>query len=116
MKGTGKCNSTPFKNFLFGVCCPVNTIKVILSQSVYLNTLFLGKLNPLNSYLVLVYILSLTTVFLESVGENDCRKHFMISLHERMLPDPAGSEPVTSYSPVDAHQTESLKNLMIFCI
>ena len=76
----------------------------------------MGRFNPLNSYLVLMYILSLTTVFLESVGENDCRKHFMISFHERMLPDLAGSEPVTSYSPVDAHQTESLKNLMISCM
>ena len=27
---------------------PVNTIKVMLSQSVYLTTLFLGRLSPLN--------------------------------------------------------------------
>ena len=31
---------------------------------------------------------------------NDRRKHFMINLHERMLPAPAGTEPATSWSPV----------------
>ena len=33
-------------------------------------------------------------------GENDCRKYFMINLHERMLPTSVGVEPVTSWSPV----------------
>ena len=33
-------------------------------------------------------------------GENDRRKHFMINLHERMLPTSAGVEPATSWSPV----------------
>ena len=43
----------------------------------------------------------LTTARLEvAEGENDCRKCFVINLHERMLPDPAGIEPETSWSPV----------------
>ena len=33
-------------------------------------------------------------------GESDRRKYFMINLHERMLPDPAASKPMTSWSPV----------------
>ena len=37
---------------------PVNTIKVMLSQSVYLTTLFLDRLSPLSGYPVLVHILS----------------------------------------------------------
>ena len=33
-------------------------------------------------------------------GDNDRRKHFMINLHERMLPTSVGVEPATSWSPV----------------
>ena len=33
-------------------------------------------------------------------GENDHGKYFIISLHERMLPDPAGIKPATSWSSV----------------
>ena len=33
-------------------------------------------------------------------GENDRRKHFMINLHEKMLPTSAGVEPAISWSPV----------------
>ena len=33
-------------------------------------------------------------------GKNECRKHFMINLHERILPASAGVEPATSWSPV----------------
>ena len=32
-------------------------------------------------------------------GENDCKKYFMINLYERMLPDLAGSEHASSWSP-----------------
>ena len=32
--------------------------------------------------------------------QNDCRKYFMINLHERMLPTSAGVEPMTSWSTV----------------
>ena len=34
-------------------------------------------------------------------GENDRKKIFMIYLYERMLPDPAGIEPTTSWLPVE---------------
>ena len=33
-------------------------------------------------------------------GQNDHRKYFMIYLHERMLPDLEGIEPLTSWLPV----------------
>ena len=33
-------------------------------------------------------------------GKNECRMYFMINLHERMLPDPAGIEPTNSWSQV----------------
>ena len=33
-------------------------------------------------------------------GENNCRKYFMINLHERMVPDPVGIQPSNSWSPV----------------
>ena len=33
-------------------------------------------------------------------GENYSRKYFLINFHERMLPDPAGVKPPTSWSPV----------------
>ena len=49
---------------------PVNTVKVMLSMSVYLTTLVLGRFSPLSSQPVLVHILcsqKLTTVLLESV-------------------------------------------------
>ena len=36
----------------------------------------------------------------EQKGENDHRKYFRIHFHERMLPDPAGIEPVAFWSPV----------------
>ena len=45
---------------------------------------------------VLMHILSseLTIALLESAGENDRRKYFMINLHKRMLlPSPTGIEP-----------------------
>ena len=39
-------------------------------------------------------------------GENDRRKYFMISLHERMLPAPAGSNLQPPDHQSDAHPTE----------
>ena len=62
--------NTPFLTFHFHKChrntciwdmlefySPVNTIKVMLSQSVYLTTHFLGRLSPLSSKPVLGHIL-----------------------------------------------------------
>ena len=39
-------------------------------------------------------------------GENDPRKYFMINLHGRMLPDPAGIEPTTPDHQSDTQPTE----------
>ena len=36
----------------------------------------------------------------QSTGENDHRKYFMINLHVWILPDLAGIEPATFWSPV----------------
>ena len=96
---------------------PVNTVKVISSQLVYLTTLFLGKLRSLSSlpYLCTFFRQEQTTARLESAegtewlqkyfmtlnqqkGQNDCTKYFMITLHKRMLPDPVGIKPATPSS------------------
>ena len=73
----------------------------MFSQSVYLAKLFLGRLSPLSSKLVLVHIISPETDncpgLLETAKEeNDRKKYSMIILHKKMLPDPAEIESVNS--------------------
>ena len=73
---------------------PVNSLVSCRARSVYLATLYrlFKSCKPLTST---------CTVFLDSGEEmNDRRKHFMINLHERMLPETAGIEPKTSWSSV----------------
>ena len=60
---------------------------------------------------------SVTTALLESAeGENDCRKYFMINLHERMLPTSTGVEPVTSWSPVGLASNLATEASYLFCL
>ena len=58
------------------------------SRSVYLTTLFLGQISLLSGWAVFVLSLSFARnwqmPFLnQRKGENDCRKYFMINLHEK---------------------------------
>ena len=50
--------------------------------------------NKLIKILGKAWLVGFTVMLSQSVfqwkGENDCRKYFVINLHERMLPDPAG--------------------------
>ena len=78
---------------------PVNINKVMSNQSVYLTTLFLGRLSPLNGYQYssTFFLQKLRMLFLNQQKiENDHRKYFMINLHDRMLSDSAEIEHVTS--------------------
>ena len=82
---------------------PVNAVKVMLSWSVYIATLFLGRLSPLavDQNLCTFFYQKLTLFFVnQQKGENDQWKYFMINLHERILLDPADTKPTTSWSPV----------------
>ena len=80
---------------------PVNTIKVMLSRSVYLTQTF--------SWAGLVLWLTCTYFFARNwqllflnqrKGENNHRKYFMINLHERTLLDLAEIKSSTSWSPI----------------
>ena len=76
------------------------------ARSVYLTGRLLGRLGPLRLTSI-VHILSPETDNCPSCisgreRENDRRKYFMINLHERMLPNLAGVEPATYWSPVGA--------------
>ena len=53
-----------------------------------------------NQYLCAFFHQKLTIALLESEEENDIRKYFMIDLRGRLLPDLAGIEPLTSWSPL----------------
>ena len=71
---------------------PVNTVKVISSMSVYLTTLFLGRLGPLAKPLTSACAHSFARIWhlsflYQQKGENDNRNYFMINLQKRMLPD-----------------------------
>ena len=82
---------------------PVNPMGSCRARSVYLTTRLLGRLSPpaVNQYCAHSFARNWQLPFLnQRKGENDRRKYFMISLHERMLPTSAGVEPATSWSPV----------------
>ena len=81
---------------------PVNTIKAMLSRSVYLTTLFLGRLSLLCvSTCAHSFTRNWQLPFLnQRKRENDCRKYFTSNLPERMLLYPSGIEPAISWSPV----------------
>ena len=70
--------------------CPVNTIKVMSSGSVYLAALFLGRLSPLsgvNQYLYTSFARNWQLPFFkQQKEESENRKYFTIYLDERMLP------------------------------
>ena len=69
------------------------------SRTVYLTTLFLGKLSPRSGYTSAhahSFARNWQLPFLNQwKGENERRKYFLINLHERMLQVPAGIEPAT---------------------
>ena len=80
----------------------VNTIKVMSSRTDYLTRLYLGRLSPLwlTSTGAHSFVRNWQLPFLNQLRrENDRRKYFMMNLNKRMLPDPAGIEPVTLWSP-----------------
>ena len=81
---------------------PHQLIRVMSSQSVYLTTLFLGRLSPLRGWPVLCMFFrqKLTTALLESVEGKEWPLKIFQDLYKRMLPDLAGIEPSTSWSPV----------------
>ena len=88
---------------------PVNPVGLCRAQSVYLTTLLQGRLSPLRGIPVLCRFFrqKLTTAFLnQQKGENDCRKCFMINIHERMLQTRQGSNPQPPHHPSDRHPTE----------
>ena len=87
---------------------PVNLMWSCRAWLVYLTTHLLGRLSPLSGKPVLCTFFhqKLTTALLESAGENDRRKYFMINLHERMLPTWRGLNPQPPDHQLDAHPTE----------
>ena len=96
---------------------PVNTIKVMLSPSVYLTKLFLGKLSLLSSWPVTVHILvrNWQLPFLnQQKGENDHSKIFIswsISMKE-CCPTRWVSNLQSPDHQSDAHPTEPLRLAM----
>ena len=76
---------------------PFNSTKVMLSWSVYLTTLFLGRLSPLSgltSACTYSFARNRQLPFLNQwKRENDHRKYCMINLHARILPEPVGLKP-----------------------
>ena len=95
--------------FVLRFYCPFNTMGS-LARSVYLITLFLGRLSPLGSKPVLCTFFrqKLTTLpFLnQQKGENDRRKYFMSKSPQKNVADPAGVESVTPYYQLGVHPTE----------
>ena len=93
------------------VLLPSQPIRVMLSTVSLLNHTFLGQSSKLITITCAYsFITNWQLPFLnEWKEENDHRKYFMIHLHERMLPDLAGFEPVT-WTPVrcayDWHQVD----------
>ena len=76
---------------------PVNKLRACWVRSIYLATLLLGRLSPLNDWLVFCtfFCQKLTTALLESAeGSDDRRKYFIIYLHKRMLPNATSWVPV----------------------
>ena len=80
-------------------------------QTVYLTTFFLDKLSPLSSLQLRVHVSSPETYNSPSgkvKGENNRRKkHLMINLYERMLPDLAVIKSVTPDHQSNVHLTVS---------
>ena len=83
--------------------CPVNPLRSCQVRSVYLTKFFLGQTwssEQLNISWAHSFARNWQLPFLnQQKGENNSRKYFMINLHERMLPNPAGIEPAI-WSPV----------------
>ena len=70
-----------------------------LDRSVHLSTLFLVRCSPLSGW-AYSFPRNWQVPFLnQQKGENDHQKYFIITLHERKLPDPVWIKPVTSWSP-----------------
>ena len=61
--------------------------------------LFYFYFSPLSGLSVFAHILSTEAddcpFTNQHMGENDCRKYFMVNICKRMLPDPAGIKPIT---------------------
>ena len=78
---------------------PVNPMGSCGARSVYLTTLLLGRLGPLSGYSVLCIIFrqKLIIALLESAVGRECRKYFMINLHERM----SDAHPTEPQRPVE---------------
>ena len=81
---------------------PFNTIKVTSSRSVHLTTLFSGQAlssKRFTSTCANSFARNCQLPFLnQRKGKNDCRKYFLINLHERMLPDPSRIEPASKWA------------------
>ena len=86
--------------------------------------LFSSRLSPLSvyQYLCIFFCKKLQWSFLnQPKGENDRRNYFMINLHGRILPNPAGIQSATSLSPVwhaldCATKADPLSSLPLLCV
>ena len=83
---------------------PSQPYGVMSSVVSYLTTLLLGRLSPLNQYCTHSFTRNWQLPFLK--GQNDCRKYFMINLHERMLLTRRGSNPQPLDLQSDTHPNE----------
>ena len=82
-------------------------IRVMSRWSAYLTTLFSWAglvLLVVNQYFCTFFSQKLTTALLESAERREW--HFMINLHERMLPDSAGILSATPDHQLVVHQTD----------
>ena len=92
---------------------PVNPMGSCRVQSVYLTTRLLGRLSPLSGWPVFCTFFRQKLLFLNQwKGKNDCRKYFMINLHERMLPTWRGLNPWPPGLQSDAENT--LSSISVF--
>ena len=97
---------------------PVNPMRSCRARSFHLTTLLIGRLSPLSGQPVLCIFFrqKLTTALLESrKGENDRRKYFIISLHERMLPSRQKLNPQLPDRLSDARPSEPPKPASFIC-
>ena len=77
----------------------VSSLEEDLDRSIHLSTLFLVRCSPLSGW-AYSFPRNWQVPFLnQQKGENDHQKYFIITLHERKLPDPVWIKPVTSWSP-----------------
>ena len=89
--------------FFFFLCWVLRPSKGLCpALSVYVTTLFPGRLSSLHSICAHSLVRNWQLPFWNTGEgrESDSRKYFIIHLHQRMLLDPAGMKPVTSWSPI----------------